>query len=107
MRKKLGGKVLFVLNLKKLNKYIDPPHFKMTNLILVKNLVFRHCFMVTVDLKDAYFTVPLDISHKKYVSFEFNRIIYQFTCMPFALCSAPFIFTKLLKPIVKNLRSAE
>jgi len=30
---------------------------------------------------------------------------YQFICLPFGLCTAPRVFTKILKPAIKMLRS--
>jgi hypothetical protein len=59
--------------------------------------------MATIDLKDAYFLVPVHTSHRKYLRFRFDNL-YEFTCLPFGLCSAPYIFTKLLKPILTHLR---
>ena len=44
-------------------------------------------------------------SHKKYLRFIFENKTYQFTCLPFGLSSAPFVFTKILKPAISKLRS--
>ena len=45
------------------------------------------------------------IAHQKYLKFEFNTKLYQFTCMPNGLSSAPRIFTKLLKPVYETLHN--
>ena len=42
---------------------------------------------------------------KDYLKFEFNGVLYQYTCLPNGLASAPRIFTKLLKPVYCTLRS--
>ena len=36
--------------------------------------------------------------------FEFNGSLYQFNCLPFGLCTSPYVFTKLLKPVARYLR---
>lgn len=48
---------------------------------------------------DAYFSVPIDQDHSKYLCFNLGKRTYQFTCLPFGLTSAPWVFTKTLKPI--------
>lgn len=63
-------------------------------------LLFPNAFMATIDLQDAYFSVKIWRPHRKYLRFRFNGILYEYTCMPFGLCSAPLIFIKLLKPVL-------
>ena len=55
--------------------------------------------MAVVDLKDAYYSVPINLHHRKYLGFEFNGTLYDFTCLPNDLASAPMVFTKLMKPV--------
>ena len=61
--------------------------------------------MVLLDLKDAYYSVPINLQHRKYLRFEFNGTLYEFTCLPNDLTSAPRVFTKLMKPVYATLRS--
>ena len=63
------------------------------------------CFMASIDLEDAYYTVPVHPSHQKYLKFIFNGTRYQYTCLPNGLSSAPRIFTKLMKPAYALLHS--
>ena len=48
-----------ILNLKKLNKYIEPKHFKMESLQNVLHMVKPETWMAFVDLKDAHYSVPI------------------------------------------------
>ena len=48
-----------VVNLKGLNKYVQTEHFKMEGLHTVKQLVRPGDWLTKVDLKDAYFSVPI------------------------------------------------
>lgn len=97
---KPNGQKRFVLNLKKLNSFIIKEHFKMDDWRTAAKLVQNNCYMTTIDLKEAYFSIPIHSSYRKLLRFKFNNNIYEFTCMPFGLSSAPFVYTKLMKPVV-------
>lgn len=72
-----------ILNLKKLNEFVDCPHFKMENFKTVSSLVSKSVFMAVMDLKDAYHAVPIFNEHQK---FSWNGQLYKYTCLPFGLC---------------------
>lgn len=62
-------------------------------------------FLAKLDLKDAYFSIPIHKAHIKYLRFNFQGKIYEYKVLPFGLSIAPFIFTKLLKPVTAYIRS--
>ncbi len=101
--KKSGG-FRPIVNLKPLNKFIQYEHFKMEGLETVKSLVRKGDWLVKLDLKDAYLTVPVLPAHQKFLRFVWRKRTYQFSCLAFGLCSAPRIFTKLMKVVVGFLR---
>lgn len=105
LRKKPNESFRFILNLKNLNKYISAPHFKLEDYRVVQNLLYKNCYMATLDLTDAYFLIPIAESHKKYLRFSFNNTLYEFSCLCFGLNIAPYLFTKIIKPVVQKLRS--
>lgn len=65
----------------------------------------KNCYMASIDLKDAYYTVPVALEHRKYLRFFWRNRLFQYTCLPNGLASAPRYFTKLLKPVYSTLRS--
>jgi hypothetical protein len=101
--KKSGG-FRPVINLKALNNFVVYNHFKMEGLQTVKRFIQPKDWLAKIDLTDAYLTVPMHQSHRRFLQFTWKEKIYQFTCLPFGLSSAPRTFTKLLKPIVAFLR---
>ena len=94
-----------VINLKHLNEFVKSKHFKMEGLHTVKGLLRQHDWMAKVDLKDAFFMVPIAPQHRNQLLFRLEGRAYQFNCLPFGLCTAPKVFTKILKPSVEMLRS--
>ncbi|XP_066590166.1 uncharacterized protein [Prorops nasuta] len=77
----------------------------MEDIKTVIRLIDRHSYMAIIDLKDAYFSIPVEETSRKYLRFRFRKKLYEFNCMPFGLSTAPYTFTKLMKPVIENLRS--
>lgn len=102
---KPDGSSRLILNLKKLNEFIETDHFKMEDYKVACKLVSHNCFMGKLDLKDAYYMIPIDKNYKKYLRFAFDGNLYEFNCLPFGLNTAPYIFTKIMKPVVGYLRN--
>ena len=104
LRPKKDGTNRMILNLKALNKHIQNFHFKMETLASATKLMTPKCFMATLDLKDAYYTVPIKLEHQKYLTFRWKDNKYKFVCFPNGLSLCPRKFTKLLKPLFAYLR---
>ena len=93
-----------VINLKSLNKFIYTEHFKMEGIHILRDLLRAGDWMTKVDLKDAYFMVPIHEEDRAFLKFSFKEKVYQFKCLPFGLACAPWVFTKTLKPLAAQLR---
>lgn len=102
---KQDGSFRFVLNLKSLNEFIETDHFKLEDLRTAIRLVSKGSFMSNIDLQDAYFVIPVHKDSRKYLRFLFKGKTFEFTCLPFGLCVSPFVFTKVMKPVIGTLRS--
>jgi len=96
---KKNGSMRPVIDLKALNKWVETPTFQDGK---ATNLLRQGDWLVKVDLKDAYFTVPVHPDHQRFV---IEDVAYQFTCLPFGLACAPWAFTKLTKAGLTLLRS--
>ena len=70
----------------------------------VKYLLKKGDWMCKLDLKDAYFLVPLGTRSRKLVRFLRKGKLYEFLCLAFGLGPAPRIFTKLMKVPISLLR---
>jgi len=103
--KKLPGTWRPIVNLKPLNSFVRYEHFKMEGLATARHLLQRGDYLGKIDLKDAYFTIPVASVHQPFLRFRWRGVLYQFICVPFGLAPAPRVFTKILKPVVAFLRS--
>ncbi|XP_028407533.1 uncharacterized protein LOC114530148 [Dendronephthya gigantea] len=105
VRKKKDGSYRMILNLKGLNRDVEYHHFKMDNIKTVINMMKPKCFMASIDIKDAYYTVPIAEPDQKFLKFIWKNTIYKFVCFPNGLAVCPRKFTKLLKPVYATLRA--
>ena len=102
---KNSGGFRMIIDLKDLNQFVNKAHFRMEDKSVIKDILNPNDFMASIDLKDAFLTVPLHKESRKWCTFEFSGERYQYNCLPFGLSSSPRIFTKLIKPVIMHLRS--
>lgn len=105
LRPKKDGTFRMVLNLKTLNTFVTYRHFKMDTVWTAINMMKPNCFMASIDLKDAYYSVAICADHQKFLKFYWKGEYYKFTVFPNGLALCPRKFTKLLKPVYAFLRS--
>ena len=101
---KKDGSSRMILNLKSLNQFLEHRHFKMHSFSTIVNMAKPNCFTASIDLKDAYYSVPIAAGHQKYLKFSWEGQLYKFACFPNGLAFCPRKFTKLLKPVNSHLR---
>ena len=65
----------------------------METIETVLNTVQRGSFFISLDLQNAYFSISINESFRKYLKFEWKGRLYQFNCLCFGISSAPRIFT--------------
>ena len=106
MRPKPDGSLRPIIDLSPLNKLIANETFKMETPASIRQALQVGEYTLQLDLKDAYFHVPIRKAYRKYMRFTANGIIYQYRALPFGLSIAPRIFTKILAPVLALLRKA-
>ena len=102
---KKTGDLRPVINLKPLNKFVVKRHFKMETISVARELINSNDHLASVDLSDAYFSIPIHESYRKFLRFIWKEQLYEFVCLPFGYSLAPRTFTKVLKPLYSLLRS--
>ena len=93
-----------ILNLKSFNTFIKFKHCKLESFREVLSVIKPNCWMVSVDLKDAYYSVGIFPGHWKYLKFFWEEQFYQFSAMPNGYGPAVRNFTKTMKKPFEVLR---
>ena len=101
---KKTGDMRPVINLKPLNVFVQKIHFKIENINTALDSIAPGDYLVSIDLKDAYFSILIFKPHRKFLRFKWSDQTYEFTCLPFGYSLAPRVFTKVLKPVISQLR---
>ncbi|XP_069600147.1 uncharacterized protein [Ranitomeya imitator] len=74
-------------------------------------LLFPRCVMAGIDLKDAYYHLPIHAEHQQYlrvaVTLEGKVRHFQYVAMPFGLSMAPRVFTKVILEVMAHLRQRD
>ena len=102
------GKKRLVLNLRFLNNFLFKERFKYEDIRVAISLFRTGDYVFTFDLKSGYHHVDIHPEHWKYLGFEWGvgpKVrYYVFSVLPFGLATACYLFTKMLRPLVKYWR---
>ncbi len=91
--KKDGG-IRPILDLRDLNVFLKRLPFHMLRVADVICAVNRNDWFVTIDLRDAYYHIPIAAHDRRFLRFHVNGVTYQFRVLPFGSALAQRTFTK-------------
>ena len=93
-----------IIDLSELNKFLIVPKFRMDTLAKVVKDLCQGLWGTSIDLDNAYYSVPMAPEFQKYLAFILGDRIFVFQVLPFGLSLAPWAFTRVLKPVKTHLR---
>ena len=104
-----SGKKRLILDLRHFNLYVLKRKFRCENISVGIQIFSKGYYLFKFDLKSGYHHVEIFPEHRKYLAFSWDfgdGVVkyFQFTVLPFGLSSTPYLFTKLLKPILTSWR---
>ena len=81
-RSKKSGGLRVILDLSELNENVLKHHFKMDNIHTVAQLLTPNCYMASIDLQDAYYTISIHAKFQKYLHFPWQGQLWQYKALP-------------------------
>ena len=105
-----AGKLRMVLDLRHINPHIFRQPCKIEGPETIAKYLPRATHMFGFDLKSGYHHVDIVPRHRPYLGFAYpdhrgKQRFFMFLVMPFGLAPAGFVFTKLLRVLVKIWQS--
>ena len=101
-------KLRLVLNLKYLNKFLHVISFKYEDLRTAALMFEKGEYMFKFDLKPGYHHVDVHPNYHKFLGFQWEikgvTNYFVFAVLPFGLSTACYLFTKLLRPLIRYYR---
>ena len=88
-----------VIDLSPLNVFVQQTPFKMETVASVLASIKAGDFLASIDLKDAYFQIPIHQASRKFLRISVEGVVYQFKVLCFGLCTAPQVFTRVFAVI--------
>ena len=102
------GKLRLVLNLRYLNQYLHVLTFKYEDLRVAAVLFEADEYLFKFDLKSGYHHVDIHPDYHTYLGFQWETkgmaCYYVFTVLPFGLATACYLFTKIMRPLIRYWR---
>jgi len=82
------GKIRICLDCLKVNSFTEKDACPLPQINGILSRLPKAEFITSLDLKDAYWQVPLEINSRDKTAFTVpGRPLYQFKVMPFGLCN--------------------
>lgn len=100
------GKVTLrlVIDMRYVNSFIKAQKFKYEGHKNLSVVLERDDWIFTLDLKSGYHHLYISIHFWTYFGFCWKGVYYYYVVLPFGLTTAPFIFTKTVKQIIRFWR---
>lgn len=96
-----SSKKRLVINLQHVNRFLWKQKFKYEDLHVAMMLFRPGEVMFAFHLKSGYHHVETVQHHHMFLGFEWKGQNYMFAVLLFGLSAAPYLFTKLMDPLVK------
>ena len=94
-----GKKWRLVIDQNVLNKHLLVLTFKMETAEVVRNTICKGLWVVSIDLTDVYFYIPIHEKSQHLLRFHVAGQTYQFWAFPFGIATARLKFTQVVKEV--------
>ena len=102
---KASGKLRVILDMKELNEHIRLPNLKMFRYQYCFQACLVSSYACKIDLSNAFWHISIHKNYRRYFAFSCDNVSYVWKAMPFGLRIAPYLFCKLMQPVINHLRT--
>lgn len=99
-----GSKSRLAIDLRRINAHIKKRIFHYQRLPAFLSTLVPDDHLTSWDVKDAFYHVRINPAHRKYFRFIVNGVVYEPRVLPFGVRLSPWVWTKMMRPVVAALR---
>ena len=104
-----SGKKRLILDLREVNKHVWKEKIKYEDIKVALDFLEKGFYMIKFDITSAYHFINVADNHTDFLGFSWvgdagNTVYYKFLVMPFGLCCASHVFSKICRPLVNKWR---
>ena len=99
-----GSKPRLVIDLRNINLHIRRRIFQYQKLISFLSTLLPGDHVVSWDVSDAFYHIRLRPADRTYFRFVVAGVVYEPRVLPFGMRLNPWVWTKLMRPVVAALR---
>lgn len=98
--RKSNGKLRVCLDSRKVNALTKKDSYPMKDMRGIFHRLEHAKYFSVIDLKDAYFQIPLKPECRDYTAFRTSKGLFRFKVCPFGLTNAPFTMCRLMDKVI-------
>ncbi|XP_055621960.1 uncharacterized protein LOC129765578 [Toxorhynchites rutilus septentrionalis] len=98
--RKSNGKIRVCLDSRRINAMTVKDAYPMQNMQDIFHRLENAKFFSVIDLKDAYFQIPLKEECRNFTAFRTSKGLFRFKVCPFGLTNAPFTMCRLMNKVI-------
>jgi len=99
------GKLRLLMDFTTINSFCVDLSCRYEGLRDLQHIMQPNDWMLSLDLTDAYWHIPVASEHRKYLTFQVEGRTFQCAALPFGWKGSPLTFTKVLRAFVRYIRS--
>ena len=101
---KKDGSFRIITDLRHLNGLCTPNKFLYEDITDVINILKPKDKLVTLDIKNGFYHIPVRLDHRQFLGFQYNGSYYTWSVCPFGANFSPYFFCKTIRAVVQYLR---
>lgn len=98
--RKSNGKIRVCLDSRRINSMTVKDTYPIRNMLEIFQRLEHAKYFSIIDLKDAYFQIPLKEESRNFTAFRTPKGLFRFKVLPFGVTNAPFTMCRLMDKVI-------
>ena len=100
-----ADKIRIVFDMRRVNAYVRKAAARYEGLRHLMHMARQNDYMLSFDIKDGFYHVPIHPAFRRFFAFRLGDEVLQFAALSMGWTRSPWVFTKLMRVVVRALRA--